>query len=51
MSVNTQCTKRMWRLLIAGERQGNKGLAAVAFNVRVIPSVAYTDPDVAPFKK
>ena len=32
--------------VIAGELQGNKDLAA-AFNARVIPSVAYTDPEVA----
>ncbi|RYG13195.1 MAG: dihydrolipoyl dehydrogenase [Burkholderiales bacterium] len=31
----------------AGEQQGNKELAASAFNARVIPSVAYTDPEVA----
>ena len=28
--------------VIAGELQGNKELAAAAFNARVIPSVAYT---------
>ena len=33
--------------VIAGELQGNKELAAVAFNARVIPSVHYTDPEVA----
>ncbi len=33
--------------VIAGELQGHKELAAVAFNARVIPSVAYTDPEVA----
>ena len=33
--------------VIAGEIQGNKELAAAAFNARVIPSVAYTDPEVA----
>lgn len=33
--------------VIAGELQGNKELAAGAFNARVIPSVAYTDPEVA----
>ena len=33
--------------VIAGELQGNKELAASAFNARVIPSVAYTDPEVA----
>ncbi len=33
--------------VIAGELQSNKELAATAFNVRVIPSVAYTDPEVA----
>ena len=27
--------------------QGNKELASAAFNARVIPSVAYTDPEVA----
>ena len=32
--------------VIAGELQGTKELAA-AFNARVIPSVAYTDPEVA----
>ncbi len=32
---------------IAGELQGNKELASAAFNARVIPSVAYTDPEVA----
>ncbi|MBX3587206.1 MAG: dihydrolipoyl dehydrogenase [Ramlibacter sp.] len=31
----------------AGEQQGNKELASAAFNARVIPSVAYTDPEVA----
>ena len=30
--------------VIAGELQGNKELASAAFNARVIPSVAYTDP-------
>jgi dihydrolipoamide dehydrogenase len=33
--------------VIAGELQGNKELACAAFNARVIPSVAYTDPEVA----
>ena len=33
--------------VIAGELQGNQQLAASAFNARVIPSVAYTDPEVA----
>ena len=33
--------------VIAGELQGNRELASVAFNARVIPSVAYTDPEVA----
>jgi dihydrolipoamide dehydrogenase len=33
--------------VIAGELQGNKELANSAFNARVIPSVAYTDPEVA----
>ncbi len=33
--------------VIAGELQGNADLAAAAFNARVIPSVAYTDPEVA----
>jgi dihydrolipoamide dehydrogenase len=33
--------------VIAGELQGNKELACAAFNGRVIPSVAYTDPEVA----
>ena len=33
--------------VIAGELQGNVELAAAAFNARVIPSVAYTDPEVA----
>ncbi|WP_396436007.1 dihydrolipoyl dehydrogenase [Limnohabitans sp.] len=33
--------------VIAGELQGNKELAANAFNARVIPSVAYTDPEIA----
>ena len=33
--------------VIAGELQGNVDLAAAAFNARVIPSVAYTDPEVA----
>jgi dihydrolipoamide dehydrogenase len=32
--------------VIAGDLLGNKVLAA-AFNARVIPSVAYTDPEVA----
>ncbi len=31
----------------ADELQGNKELASSAFNARVIPSVAYTDPEVA----
>jgi len=31
----------------AGEQQGNQELASAAFNARVIPSVAYTDPEVA----
>ena len=33
--------------VIAGKLQGNKELASAAFNARVIPSVAYTDPEVA----
>ena len=33
--------------VIAGELQGHKELASAAFNARVIPSVAYTDPEVA----
>jgi dihydrolipoamide dehydrogenase len=33
--------------VIAGELLGNKELAASAFNARVIPSVAYTDPEIA----
>ena len=33
--------------VIAGEQQGDKELAAAAFNARVIPSVAYTDPEIA----
>ncbi len=33
--------------VIAGELQGKKELASAAFNARVIPSVAYTDPEVA----
>ena len=33
--------------VIAGELQGNKELASAAFNARVIPGVAYTDPEVA----
>ncbi len=33
--------------VIAGEQQGNKELASTAFNARVVPSVAYTDPEVA----
>ncbi len=33
--------------VIAGEIQGNKELAAAAFNARVIPSVARTTPEVA----
>ncbi len=32
---------------IAGELQGNKEWASAAFSARVIPSVAYTDPEVA----
>ncbi len=31
----------------AGELLGDKDLAAAAFNARVIPSVAYTDPEIA----
>ena len=33
--------------VIAGELKGDKELAASAFDARVIPSVAYTDPEVA----
>ena len=33
--------------VIAGELQGNKELASAAFNACVIPSVAYTEPEVA----
>jgi len=33
--------------VIAGELQGDKQLAAAAFQARVIPSVAYTDPEIA----
>ncbi len=33
--------------VIAGELQGIKELASAAFNARVIPSVAYTDPEIA----
>jgi dihydrolipoamide dehydrogenase len=33
--------------VIAGELLGDKALASAAFNARVIPSVAYTDPEVA----
>ena len=33
--------------VIAGELQGDRALASAAFNARVIPSVAYTDPEVA----
>ena len=33
--------------VIAGELQGNQELASATFNARVIPSVAYTDPEVA----
>ncbi|HEX5805094.1 MAG TPA: dihydrolipoyl dehydrogenase [Macromonas sp.] len=33
--------------VIAGELLGDQKLAASAFNARVIPSVAYTDPEVA----
>ena len=33
--------------VIAGELQGKKELASASFNARVIPSVAYTDPEVA----
>ena len=33
--------------VIAGEIQGNKELSSAAFNARVIPSVAYTDPELA----
>ena len=33
--------------VIAGELQENHELASAAFNARVIPSVAYTDPEVA----
>ena len=31
----------------AGEMKGDKELSSAAFNARVIPSVAYTDPEVA----
>ncbi|MET3516833.1 dihydrolipoamide dehydrogenase [Pseudacidovorax sp. 1753] len=33
--------------VIAGDQKGDKELASAAFNARVIPSVAYTDPEVA----
>ncbi|RMX00413.1 dihydrolipoyl dehydrogenase [Allofranklinella schreckenbergeri] len=33
--------------VIAGELRGDEKLARAAFNARVIPSVAYTDPEVA----
>ena len=33
--------------VIAGTLKGDKELASAAFNARVIPSVAYTDPEVA----
>jgi dihydrolipoamide dehydrogenase len=33
--------------VIAGELKGDKALASAAFNARVIPSVAYTDPEIA----
>ena len=33
--------------VIAGEQKGDKELSSAAFNARVIPSVAYTDPEVA----
>ncbi|SEK06551.1 MULTISPECIES: dihydrolipoyl dehydrogenase [unclassified Variovorax] len=33
--------------VIAGEQKGDKELSTAAFNARVIPSVAYTDPEVA----
>ncbi|MBK8665767.1 MAG: dihydrolipoyl dehydrogenase [Burkholderiales bacterium] len=33
--------------VIAGELKGDEALAKSAFNARVIPSVAYTDPEVA----
>ena len=33
--------------VIAGELKGDKDLAVAAFDARVIPSVAYTDPEVA----
>ena len=33
--------------VIAGELQGDEALSRAAFNARVIPSVAYTDPEVA----
>ena len=39
--------KKVAAEVIAGELQGNKELASAAFNARVIPSVAYTDPEVA----
>jgi len=32
---------------VGAEPQGNKELSAAAFNARVIPSEAYTDPEVA----
>ncbi|MGA0571045.1 dihydrolipoyl dehydrogenase [Variovorax sp. VNK109] len=33
--------------VIAGEQLGDKELSSAAFNARVIPSVAYTDPEIA----
>ncbi|MDP9877404.1 pyruvate/2-oxoglutarate dehydrogenase complex dihydrolipoamide dehydrogenase (E3) component [Variovorax boronicumulans] len=35
--------------VIAGEQKGDKELSSAAFNARVIPSVAHTDPEVAWF--
>ena len=47
MSTKTVHEAHVAAEVIAGELQGNKELAAAAFNARVIPSVAYTDPEVA----
>ncbi|MBL8336354.1 MAG: dihydrolipoyl dehydrogenase [Rhodoferax sp.] len=33
--------------VIAGEQRGDRDLASAAFQARVIPSVAYTDPEIA----
>jgi dihydrolipoamide dehydrogenase len=47
IDVDIQMCTNVAAEVIAGELKGDKALASAAFNARVIPSVAYTDPEVA----